>query len=257
MSMKRFDCAGSSGFGLLGIVSISLIIGVSNPSEAIVYQNVSSAEIGSLRSDRILINNPADKMQKLPAFFVHLNKRGEFIPARDEAPPAAGIKTNFAEQIFTMQIVGLWQISRNEKIECDVTAGDAAIASPDILNTKLNRYALFVKAADEADFKARPIGRSELLATNAPHVGSKNPQYGRGNEKADGTAGYPPVWTRIPLALAFGLGGPLLFGWGLWDLNDRRRRRRAVLCSLGVMAHIGGIALALSLGIPATWGWWI
>jgi hypothetical protein len=89
-----------------------------------------------------------------------------------------------------------------------------------------------------------------------PQQGRENPKPGSGNEKAGGKPSYPPVWFRIPLALFLGIGSNGVLAWGL-SLSDDRHIGRAVLCALGIAMMLAGLSLALMLGIPATWGWWV
>jgi hypothetical protein len=89
-----------------------------------------------------------------------------------------------------------------------------------------------------------------------PQQGRENPKPGSGNEKSGGKPSYPPVWFRIPLALFLGIGSNGVLVWGL-SLSDDRRIGRAVICALGIAMMLAGLSLALMLGIPATWGWWV
>lgn len=80
---------------------------------------------------------------------------------------------------------------------------------------------------------------------------------GRGENQSTSSPSYPPVWIRIPLAVVLGLGSNPMMVWGIWNLDNGRRRRGCALCCAAVAMFIGGISLMLLLAFPATWGWWI
>jgi hypothetical protein len=94
------------------------------------------------------------------------------------------------------------------------------------------------------------------LPSGPPQQCSENPQPGSSKEKGSGKASYPPVWFRVPLALFLGIGSNGVLAWGL-VLSDDWRIGRVILCALGIAMMLAGLSLALTLGIPATWGWWI
>jgi hypothetical protein len=68
---------------------------------------------------------------------------------------------------------------------------------------------------------------------------------------------YPPVWIRIPLALMLGIGSNGVLAWGILNVNNKRDCWGATLIGVGVFMFVGGIGLMLTLGFPATWGWWV
>ena len=90
-----------------------------------------------------------------------------------------------------------------------------------------------------------------------PHQPRKYPETGRGEKQRTGEPSYPPVWVRIPVALIMGLGSNGIFILGALYLDNRGRWWRSAYMILAALTAIGGCGLMLSLGIPATWGWWL
>lgn len=87
-----------------------------------------------------------------------------------------------------------------------------------------------------------------------PQQRGENPETtGRYNQET-GEYRYPPVWTRIPLAMFLGLGSNGVMVWGLLTV-DRRRSLGVALCILAVGMFFGGDCFLILLAFPATWGW--
>lgn len=91
--------------------------------------------------------------------------------------------------------------------------------------------------------------------SRTPHERRENPKTDGGEEQSARKPGYPPVWTRIPLALLLGLGSNAVLAWGLLNLDSKRRAIGLALCVLGIFMMLFGGGLMFTLGIPATWGW--
>ena len=95
------------------------------------------------------------------------------------------------------------------------------------------------------------------LSGNIPHSPSDPPQGASHKGEKPRKPNYPPVWTRIPLALALGLGANPVMMWGC-ILSDRRDRAGlgGTLRILALLMFLGGGGLMMALAFPATWGWW-
>lgn len=90
------------------------------------------------------------------------------------------------------------------------------------------------------------------LSGRAPHEPGEYPKPGRRQEQGSRSPSYPPVGTRVPLALFLGIGANPVLAWGILSLNSAWGR---ALCVLGALMMSTGIGLMLALGVPATWDW--
>jgi hypothetical protein len=90
-----------------------------------------------------------------------------------------------------------------------------------------------------------------------PHQCSKKPETSGSDEEPEGPKRYPPLATRIPLALVFGLGSNGVLVWGLLTWEAGRRFLGVVLCCLAVTMFLTGSGIALVSAFPATWEWWL
>ena len=99
---------------------------------------------------------------------------------------------------------------------------------------------------------------SDGPSSGAPHAPCSQPQSACEKSKKPRKPSHPPVWTRIPLALAIGLGANPVMMWGC-ILSDRRGRPvlGRIVRALALLMFLGGGALMMLLAFPATWGWWI
>jgi hypothetical protein len=88
-----------------------------------------------------------------------------------------------------------------------------------------------------------------------PEQCRERPKASSSYEKRASPKSYPPLRTRLPLALGIGLGSNGVLIWGLLITEKGWRIRGVLLCILAVMMMLGGIGLALTIGIPSTWGW--
>jgi hypothetical protein len=119
-------------------------------------------------------------------------------------------------------------------------------------------YIAFLKTNDS---DVRPMARNKIIADGFPHSPRNYPKASSRDEQGAGESGGPPLGRppaekRIPLALALGLGSNFVMWWGL-NLDDERRFCGAALRWLAVAMFLSGCGLMLTLGLPATWGWWV
>lgn len=90
-----------------------------------------------------------------------------------------------------------------------------------------------------------------------PEQSGKYPKPQGREEEGSGEASYPPVRTRVPLAVILGCGSNGILAWGLVRADAGRRVSGIALCCAAALMMVSGIGLMLALGVPATWGWWL
>jgi hypothetical protein len=263
ISRNRLCCCGSVLARWCGALRVILIIapfviGFSHSAEAVIYKHVSTAKVEGLSADSIIINNPSHEMKMLQAFFEGLNKRNQFVSVRGKPPSAAFIECHVPNQIFPLEIIRIRQIPGEKEIQNHVAFFDDGFAIADVFNAKFDRNTWLVEQpAHKFDIETRPVRGSELLAANPPHESREYPKPPGHDNQRDRGPDHPPVWARIPLALLLGFGANGVLILGLLKLDNQRCFWGAALCGGALLMFFGGIGLALSLGFPATWGWWV
>ena len=100
-------------------------------------------------------------------------------------------------------------------------------------------------------------GVRDGLFRGAPEQGREYPQTSGGAEQQPSEPSYPPVWRRIPTALALSLGANWPMFLSMLNFNKNRRVRGGIYGVIAVAMFLGGGGLMLALGIPATWSWWV
>lgn len=101
------------------------------------------------------------------------------------------------------------------------------------------------------------LGVADSTPSFTPKQAGKPPEARRSEEQQTSEPGYPPVWSRIPVALALGLGSNGVLAWGLLIWDGGRRLIGGVCCLAAMLMFIGGAVLMVLLGVPATWSWWL
>jgi hypothetical protein len=94
---------------------------------------------------------------------------------------------------------------------------------------------------------------NEFFANGPPHKSREYPKTPGNKDQAQSSPDKPPLWT----ACALGFGSTPMLIWRLLNLDNERRFWGAALSGLGIAMMLGGMLLALTLGVPATLGWWI